>query len=262
MTQSPTPPPQAPPRGGAAIDRSFRAALARLQPDTVATLMESDGSSPRPLTITITNTRSMKTTRESGKFATGAAPAGTAILPGQLIAHGPAAAVAADIAGGTATAAWYIVQDVALAPAGSLSVMPREVQLRALPYVLTVERAVPTAGGAPRRFDNSGAPLVIAPQTDAALVTTTTTIRAAFSTDNNLRQDTTGGAGPAVTGLTTLITPLGSAVAEGDVIIMPVTSAAPASPAGPAARYRVTNRQTADAAGAVYAAQLLLREEI
>ncbi len=262
MTQSPTPSSPLPPRGGAAIDRSFRAALARLQPDTVATLLESDGSNPRPLTITITNTRSMKTTRESGKFATGAAPAGTVILPGQLIAHGAAAAVAADIAGGTATAAWYIVQDVALAPAGSLAVMPREVQLRALPYVLTVERAVPTAGGAPRRFDNSGAPLVIAPQTDAALVTTTTTIRAAFSTDNNLRQDTTGGAGPAVTGLTTLITPLGSVVAEGDVVIVPAGVVGAAGGAVPASRYRVTNRQTADAAGAVYAAQLLLREEI
>jgi len=261
VTQSPTPSSPLPPRGGAAIDRSFRAALARLQPDTVATLLESDGSNPRPLTITITNTRSMKTTRESGKFATGAAPAGTVILPGQLITHGAAAAVAADIAGGTATAAWYIVQDVALAPAGSLSVMPREVQLRALPYVLTVERAVPTAAGAPRRFDNSGAALVIAPQTDAALVTTTT-IRAAFSTDNNLRQDTTGGAGPAVTGLTTLITPLGSAVAEGDVVIVPAGVVGAAGGAVPASRYRVTNRQTADAAGAIYAAQLLLREEI
>jgi len=261
VTQSPTPPPPLPPRGGAAIDRSFRAALARLQPDTVATLMESDGSSPRPLAITITNTRSLKTTRESGKFATGAVAAGTAILPGQLIAHGAATAVAADIAGGTATAAWYIVQDVALAPAGSLAVMPREVQLRALPYVLTVERAVPTAGGAPRRFDNSGAPLVIAPQTDATLVTTTT-IRAAFSTDNNLRQDSTGGAGPAVTGLTTLITPLGSAVVEGDVVIVPAGVVGAAGGAAPAARYRVTNRQTADAAGAVYATQLLLREEI
>jgi len=242
-----------PPRGGNVIARSMRVALRQLQPDSTGVLFDQNEANPLPLTfVTVTNTRAMKSTRETSKFWTGVVPAGTPVIARQLLAHGTAAQIAADQASGpatAATAAWYVVQDVGTTPAGALALMPREVQLRALPLVVTAERANPVpiappavGSAAARTTDDYGQPYARA---DGQPLIQSYTLRLGVSNDLDQSDDQTG-AGPVVTGLLTAYTPLGSPIGERDIITVD------------GVRYSVKNKQTLDSGGRAFAWQLML----
>ncbi len=242
-----------PPRGGNVIARSMRVALGQLQPDSDGVLFDQNEANPLPLMfVTVTNTRAMKSTRETSKFWTGVVPAGTPVVAGQLLAHGTLSQIAADTAHGpatAATAAWYVVQDVGTTPAGALALMPREVQLRALPLVVTAERANPApvmpatqGAGATRATDDYGQPYARA---DGQPLIQSYTLRLGVSNDLDQSDDQTG-AGPVVTGLLTAYAPLGSPVHERDVLIVD------------GVRYGVKNKQTLDSGGRPFAWQLEL----
>lgn len=231
----------------------MRAMLGQLQPDSYGVLFDADETNPRPLAfVTVTNTRAMKSTRETSKFWTAVVPAGTPVVAGQLLAHGTAARITADQAHGpatAATAAWYVVQDTGTVPAGALALMSREIQLRALPLVVAAERANPaslppaTPGAPPvRTTDDDGYPL---PRADGQSTTQAYTLRLGLSNDMEQSIDNTG-VGPVQSGLQTAYTPLGSPVRERDVLTLM------------GVRYGVTHVQTADSGGTSYALQLQL----
>lgn len=208
-------------------------------PWSPATGYASDETGAYPLAVFLSNNKALASRRDANDFTTALFPVGTRVVPGALV-QVPASLVAPGVA------PWYVVMKVGLLTPVTLGLLAI---LLPLPYQLSVAQAIPpSTPDGQRRFDNSGAPLVVAPGTDSGL-TQTTTIRGALSTNMDMRQDNSG-AGPIVTAIRTILVPLGSHVAEGAGVTVGTEV------------YRVANAQIVSANGMSYALQVELKNVI
>lgn len=172
-----------------------------------ATLYAFDGASnPTALAVIVSNARTIPMVGSRGDVIQAHVASGVAIAPGQVLQIPSQASV------------WYVVAKTLQVSRGVLFDPGTSMALLALPYALTVRRALkPTATsgaldsyGAPRRVDTAGHP--------TGITETTFQVRCGLSNEFNPLMTAVGGVVPGA--VETLYAPLGSGLQADDEVTL------------------------------------------
>lgn len=196
--------------GTDAINASFAALAARLQPDGVCTVFDADQTNPRDVLLVLTNARSLTTTRVASKVVLATGPLGAPIRISDLVQYTSATDAVDD--------QWFVVADALIAPNGGLAAPT--VQMHRLPYEVTRLRPSQAQRQAARDPWSGMSATALAQTADKA------TIRLGFSNAFNPADFGEEGVLPR-TGTITAVVPLLADVRVRDTIILPAPDGRP-----------------------------------
>lgn len=196
--------------GTDAVNASFAALAARLQPDGQCVVYDADQTNPRDVLLVISNARSLTTTRVASKVVLATGPLGAPIRISDLVQYTSATDAVDD--------QWFVVADALIAPTGGLAAPT--VQMHRLPYEVTRLRPSQAQRQAARDPWSGMTGATLAEAADKA------TIRLGFSNMFNPVDENVEGMLPR-TGTVTAIVPLLADVKRGDTIILPAPDGRP-----------------------------------